>query len=128
MLKGNWNVFKGPVQSGSDPILTSSDLNTRLAQFEQLAIHCVVESVSGTGGAGFKLQLFHSGDGRHWKAKAAKAEIGGTSGETLVAGQSHQFYGYDAGEIPSLANVQIRVSMPPNTSAQVSIHVTARER
>jgi len=128
MLKSNYLVLKDHVHTiGSDPIVTPSDFNTKLSLHEQLVIHAIVDDVTGGGGAGFRVQLYHSADGRNWKAKVKTAEIGGANGETLVAGQHHQFYGYDSGTSPSLAYVQLRIVMPPGTAAQVSIYVTVRD-
>jgi hypothetical protein len=139
MRHANWLVFDDYVQPAGSVVFTSQDLNSKLGTYDQLAIQAVVDNVAG-GGAGFKVQIFHSSDGRNWLAKnatgvplvAGPAELGGSSGFTLSTSGVNNFHGFDpvpggTGVIPGLALVQLGISLGVSTGAHVRIHVTARD-
>jgi hypothetical protein len=113
-----------------DEHLTNSTTNHISSYTDQLALMAVVDSASG---AGFKVQIEHSADGRMWLPKSGgtltkpnAAEIGGDSGETLKASIQTAYFGADAGTTPTLAYVRLRVELGTSSSAHVRVFVTGR--
>lgn len=131
MRHKNWLVFDEYLQSGNSPGSTSQDLNLPLGTYDQLAIQAVVDNVSG-GGSGFAVQIYHSSDGRNWLPKnmpggISTPEIGGTLPVVLATNAQNSYFGYDAGTIPSLAMVQLRVYLGASSGAHVRVYVTGRD-
>jgi hypothetical protein len=101
-----------------------------LGAFDQLAIMAVVDNVTSPGSA-FKIQIFHSANGRLWLPKSGTigdAEIGGVLGITLSSGAQVAYFGSDAGTTPSLGLVYLRIDLGNSGSAHVRVHVTGRNR
>jgi len=132
MRVANILVFDEYLQSGSSPSRTKDSLNQVLGSFDQLAIMAVADNVNGAG-AGFKVQVEHSADGRSWLPKSGgtlaspgAAEIGVTSGITLTATSQMGYFGSDGGTTPNLGHVRLKVDLGASTSAHVRVYVTGR--
>ena len=135
MRQAQWLVFDEYV-AGGVLATTNQDLNSKLGQYDQLALQAVVDNVSSPLPTAFKVSIQHSSDGRVWMAKSAHTlygvgpgspEIGNTVGINLVAGQT-SYFGMDQGTIPTLAFVQLTVSLTgAGTGAHVRLYVTARD-
>ena len=131
MKHANWLVFDEYLQSSSPIGFTSQDFNSKLGMYDQLALNAVVDNVSGAAG-GFTVQIYHCSDGRNWLPKntpggVSTPEIGGTAGITLVANSQLPYFGYDAGTIPSLAFIQLRVNLGSSSGAHIRVYVTGRD-
>lgn len=125
MRAANILVFDEHIQSSSTPSYTNQSWNERLGGFDQLAIMAVVDDVT-TPGSNFKVQIEHSADGRLWLNKSSTAEIGGSSAITPPASSQTPYFGYDAGTIPNLGFVRLRVDLGASASAHVRLYVTGR--
>lgn len=91
----------GTVTVGSNDLL-----NGVLGAFDQMAIQVVTDRVQGTSSITLSTQIFHSGDGRGFVAKAALPEI--LAIQVSTAAPTSFPVGYDDGTIPSLAFVALR--------------------
>jgi hypothetical protein len=132
MRAANLLVLDENLQTGSSPAHTSDTLSVTLGSFDQLAIMAVVDDVVG-GGDGFKVVVEHSADGRTWLPKSRSAsEIGGGKPTltnpliNLQGGGQTAHFGYDAGSVPSLGLVRLKVDLGSTTSAHVRVYVTGR--
>ena len=131
MRQAQWLVFDEYV-AASVTAMTNQDYNSKLGTYDQLALQAVVDNVT-LSPTSFKVTIMHSADGRTWMAKSAPGgtgtitpEIGGTSGYTPGAGQS-TYFGSDAGTVPTLASVQLTVSLSGTGGAHVRIYAIARD-
>jgi hypothetical protein len=128
MRAANILVFDEYMTSASTIASSSDALNATLGAFDQIALMVVVDAIS-SGDAGFKVKIWHSADGRHWLAKngdASIAEIGGSSGLTLVSPGPSVYAGGDPGTKPNLGLVNIEVTLGMTSSAHVRVYVTGR--
>ena len=93
--------------SGADDYHTSSELNTKLGLYDQVAIHAVVDNPKADGK--LVVQIEHSADGRNFlpKAHSSKPEVT----VDVKAGTSSQGWGGDNGSAPSLCYVRLRVAL-----------------
>lgn len=122
MQRSNLLVFDDYVHNASGIAITSQQFNAALAATDQLAIQAVVDNLTGAAGMGFMVQFFHSADGRNWINKnSSDIDLSGT---TLAAGS---YFGFDKGNKPMLAFVQLQITMPAGMGAHVRIHATGRD-
>src|SRR5262245_43231995 len=67
MRRANFLAFDEYISAGTTglaPQFTTAELNTKLAQFDQLAIQVVIDNVTGNPIGSFDLYIEHSADGR----------------------------------------------------------------
>lgn len=131
MRQAQWLVFDEYVAAGVTAT-TNQDLNSKLGTYDQLALQAVVDNVTSSP-SDFKVTIMHSADGRVWMPKSAPGgtgkavpEIGGLSGVTPGAGQS-TYFGSDPGTVPTLASVQLTISLAGTGGAHVRVYATARD-
>ena len=126
MKRSSLLVFDDYVHVASGVATTSQQFNTALAKTDQLAIQAVVDNLTGGPAAGFKVQIFHSTDARNWIARSLSASPVGDilPATNLVAGS---YFGYDNGQKPMLAYVQLQITMPALMGAHVRIYATGRD-
>ena len=115
-------VFDEHVQGGG-PFYTSQAYNDLLGQYDQLALHAVVDETDAPGKLTVHVQ--HAADGRSFVNKNATAEI---AAATLHAGKANVLTGADAGSAPSLGFVRLAVSLSGAKRAHIKIHVTMRDQ
>jgi len=121
-------VFDDQLTSAQAIAITPDHLADSLGDLDQIAIMAVVDNVSSASGA-FKVQIFHSADGRLWLPKSGTdgdAEVGGLFGHTLPAYSQEAFTGVDAGTTPSLGLVRLKIDLGTSGSAHVRVYVTGR--
>lgn len=129
MRHAQWLVFDEYLVASSTAVATTNqDLNSKLGMYDQLAIQAVVDNVTPTPTA-FKVQILHSADGRVWMPKNGTAVLPGGTGEVTgvpVPGQN-TYFGFDPGTTPTLAFVQLSLSLTGTGGAHVRLYVTARD-
>lgn len=130
MRVANIIVFDEALTSSVAVVFTADPLHKQLGSFDQLAIMAVVDNVGSPGGA-FKIQVFHSADGRLWLPKSGvdgNAELGGIAGYTLSSGSQRGYFGADHGTTPSLGLIRLKVDLGTSARAHVRVHVTGRNK
>lgn len=109
---------------GTGAAYSSPDFNDNLGKFDKIAVHAVVDQVTGTGPT-FTLQLEHSGDGRNWLNMNTTAEINAVS---ISVSAVNSMIGVDSGSVPTLAFVRARVQLGGGaTGARVKVHACLRD-
>jgi hypothetical protein len=132
MRRSNLSVFNEFITQTASPFYTSSELNARLAQYDQLAIQVVLDNVTASGGT-FDLWVEHSADGRNWlTSNPAGSAYGTGTGDvtkgSLSSGGTFVAYGYNLPTSPLLGYVRFRMSLNTATSAHVHVLVTQRDQ
>ncbi|MCC6554702.1 MAG: hypothetical protein IT372_17145 [Polyangiaceae bacterium] len=139
MRRAMFTVFDEFVPMGTSsaaPIFTSAEQNSKLAQFDQLAIQVVVDNVGGTPLGGLDLYIEHSADGRNFmpvKAGAASPPASGGGDIVFTAPLSttatNVKWGAHDGVTPLLGYVRFRIFFSNSTTAaHVRVLVTQRDR
>jgi hypothetical protein len=126
MFRKHLVVFNEQVPS-TTTVYSQDSFHDDLGTCDQLAIHCLVENQNAAGG--IRVQLEHSGDGRHWLPKyAGNGEIGGTGNVPAPSAGVANLAGFDQGATPSFRFVRLAITLvAPCTSARVRITVTCRD-
>jgi len=125
-------IFDDRVSSkpGTQAHFTSTDLQTALAKFDQMAIQVVADDVKCGPGMPPELtvQIETSGNGRVWATKNKQPELDALpipKAKTTVAP-----YTGDSGALPSLRYVRLRITLKAYdvpASAHVKVYVTLRD-
>jgi hypothetical protein len=110
---------------GTTAVYTDTSYNDALGSVDKIALHVVIDQVSGTSPT-LTLALEHSCDGRNWVAKnISGADI---SGQALLATATNSFFASDAGTVPFMGFVRIRVALGGTSPvAHVKVHLTGRD-
>jgi len=112
--------------TSANPTLTSTELNARLAHFDQLAIMAVVDNIDVNGT--FTLWIFHSADGRNFTSWSTAADINAAS---IVTNQNNVFYcsvPTTTNQAPLLSYVRFSMSFATTNRGHVRITVTQRDQ
>jgi hypothetical protein len=112
---------------GTSAVYTDASYNEFLASASQFAMQVVVDQVTGTGPT-ITVAFEHSADGRNWVTKnASGSDLGPTA---LSAAATNTLFCSDAGTIPFLGFIRIRVSLGGTGAlvAHVKIHLTGRDK
>jgi hypothetical protein len=132
MLRDNILVFDEYVTSTF--ALTKASLNGRLGTFDQFALMCVIEHLTGSNG--FDLWAAHSADARLWLYRQATPEtvnrpatgdIHLTAANLATHAPYYAFY-YDPGALPLLSFVRFEMAFGSATAANVKVYVTQRDQ
>jgi hypothetical protein len=95
-------------------------------QTDELAIQIIADQVTGTTPS-MELQIEHSGDGRNWSNKAAAAELTFGNG-SLGVGVTNKLGALDAGTIPALGLVRIRLTLGGTSpAAHIKLNICGRD-
>jgi hypothetical protein len=136
MRRQNFTAFDENLPSGTihtSPAFTSNGQDSRLAQYDQLAVQVVIDNVAGANLGGFDLYLEHSADDRNFiPANPAISQPSVGSGEVsfkvLQAGSTNVAWGTHNGSTPLLGYVRFRMFFSNSTtSAHVRVLVTQRD-
>lgn len=138
MRRNNYVVFDEYIPLGSDhtsPVFTSTELNARNGQSDQIAFQVCIDNVSGSPVGGFDLYMEHSADGRNFlptKKGAANPPDSG-AGDVVFTKLSTQAvnvsWGCNNGSVPFLGFVRFRLFFAnKTTAAHVRVYVTQRDQ
>jgi hypothetical protein len=136
MRRANWVAFDEflPLNTGaSSPVFTSAELNSKLGQFDQIAIMVAIDNVGGGTVGGFELFIEHSADGRNFLATKTNTAVPTGSGDisiaTLAANAINTRWGSNDSTAPLLNYVRFRMYFTnTTTSAHVRVLVTQRDQ
>jgi len=139
MRRGNYIVFDDYIPAGTDtsnPVFSSTELNARNGQCDQLAFQVCIDNVSGATVGGFDLYMEHSADGRHFVVSksgvanpppSGKGDISITS--ALSTTTANVAWGANDGSMPFLGQVRFRLFFTnKQTAAHVRVYVTQRDQ
>jgi hypothetical protein len=126
----NATVFDEFVPSAlaTSPVYTSADLNTRLAQYDQIALQLIIDNF--TVSTTVTIDFQHSADGRNWISKPNQAGLFnnlGTPSNAITAPGPTILWTYDNGGTPSLGLMRIAFSTAIAAPLHLKLHVTARD-
>lgn len=123
MLVASFTAFNDFVY-GAAAVFSTIDLAAALGKYDQLSLQAVVDQVDAAGT--LTVQILHSADGIHFKAKNATAEITGAAG-ALAANATSVCVGSDSSNAPSLAYVVLSLGITGATRAHIKLYVSARD-
>jgi hypothetical protein len=115
------------------PAYTSDKFSLMLGEFDQLAIHVVIDKLSASVASNFELFIEHSADGRTWLAKNAPATPGDVQIAVALVNTTYFGWGSDPGSLvaiptPFLGHVRLRMYFTVAVTAHVKVYVTQRDQ
>jgi hypothetical protein len=125
MRHHNFTAFDEYIIGAGNAVLTSTELNARLAHFDQLAIMAVVDNIDATGT--FTLQIVHSADGRNFTNWNTVADISGTV-NTNVNNVFYCSVPNASIQTPLLSYVRFSMMFTTTTRGHVRVTVTQRDQ
>lgn len=137
MRRANFLAFDEYVPAGATslaPQFTTAELNTKLAQFDQLAIQVVIDNVTGSPIGSFDLYIEHSADGRNFVPVKSVANppppgSGDVSFGAGLSGGINVRWGAHDGDQPLLGHARFRMFFSnSSTAAHVRVFVTQRDQ
>ncbi len=111
---------------GTSSVYTSPEVELLLGTADRLALHAVVDQVTGTSPT-LTVQVEHGSDGRNWASKTpGTPEI---NLQAISATSTTQLTGVEGGANPSHTRVRLRIALGGTSpQAHVKVYVTGRDR
>jgi len=123
------NVLVFDEQVTSSPQYTSAATYTVLGQFDQLAIHAIVDNPNNSSGATISIGVEHSAEGRNFLPKLPAPAAPEIVNQPIKPTATSQAWGYDDGSLPSLDLVRLKIAVSPSAlPCHVRVYVTTRDQ
>lgn len=124
MLREHLLVFDEQLPTQSS-YFSKADFYKALGQYDQIALHAIVDNPTGATNGTITVVLEHSCDGRNFIAKNATAEINAAA---IAFNSQSDAAGGDGGALPTLEYGRLNVKLAGGvTAARVRIWATLRD-